>query len=110
MNEEFEKKLQEEVRKSKKIWNLESGTFVIDSSMARQIFATHHEVNLLRDEKGYPIPGTGRVITNDEKKMILDYIVEQKYPLTNKIYNLLLKGYINGDLILENKEIKANKL
>ena len=81
-------------------------SFKLNSIDIRQIFNTKHEVNLKRDETGMPIVGTGRVITNDEKKMIFDYILDNNYPVTQKMYTFLLKGYIDGELELSMEKPK----
>ena len=105
----FEEKLQKEIIKAKNVFTLQKGIIRLNNIMIRQIFSTHHEVNLLCDANGKVIPGSGRVITNEEKKMCLDYMMEMNYPLTSNIYQCILNGYINGELNLENKE-KTTKL
>lgn len=80
----------------------------IDELFLREVFGIQEEINTKRDEKGLPIPGTGRIITNEEKKMVFDYIIENKLPATLKIYKIVLKRYINGEIDLENQK-KHNK-
>ena len=102
--ESFDERLQFEIKKSKNGWSsYKTGFNKLDDISIRQIFSTIHEVNLQRDETGIPIPGTGRLITNDEKKMIFDYILENNYPLTKRFYNFILREYINGEVELINK-------
>lgn len=106
MKTDFERELEREVDFSRKLWN---STTKLNDITIREIFATRHEVNSIRDSKGMPIHGTGRIITNEEKKMIFDYIIENNYPLTARMYNFLIKSYIDGELVLENQE-KSRKL
>ena len=108
MTEELRKKIEKEIRATKAIWNNNSEHIKLTESLIRQMFKVRHEVNTIRDEKGMPIPGTGRLITVEEKKQIIDFMMENNYPLTITIYNLLLRGYINGELTIEEK--KTNKL
>lgn len=60
------------------------------------------EVNTQKDKKGYPIAGSGRIINNEEKQKVIDYLKHNDIPLTNQLYNLALRRYIEGTLSLEN--------
>ena len=101
----FEEKLQIEIRNYKDGRNTNFLSYrKLNNLDIRQIFATTHEVDLKRDESGMPIPGSGRIVTNDEKKMVFDYIMEHNYPLTRKIYNLILQAYLSEEIELENKQ------
>ena len=83
-------------------FNNNEGTLMdIDSYYIRQILSTKDEVNTKRNEEGYPIPGTGRIIKTEEKRNIIDYIINNNIPLTTKIYSLAMKRYISGELIIE---------
>lgn len=101
MVKSFEQKIAEEIKVTKSSWNSRIGAaFRLTDSEIRQIFATKHEVNLERDEKGMPIPGTGRVITSEEKKMVFDFILENDYPLTKRMYNIVLYAYLDNEIEL----------
>lgn len=104
MTEQFKKELEKEILKSKHTWNSDYMIHKLNNAAIREIFAMKHEVNLIKDENGMAIPGTGRIITNEEKKSVLDYIIENDFPLTKNIYNVLLKGYIQGEIELETEE------
>ena len=105
MKNELEEILSIETNKYKKNWNSQKvSSYKLSESEIREIFATSHEVNLDRDEYGMPIPGTGRLITNEEKKNIFDFILENKYPLTRRVYNLVLQAYINNEVEIEKKQ------
>ena len=67
----------------------------------KQIMATKDEVNLRRNEEGMPIPGTGRVITTEEKMGIIDYLLSNNIPLTTKLYALAMKRYMDDELEIE---------
>ena len=75
----------------------------------KQVMNVKIEIDTLKDKNGYPIAGSGRVINNDEKQKIIDYLMCNNIPLTIKIYNLALRRYAEGSLSLENSEtpIKA---
>ena len=75
----YEIELEYEIKKSKSNWNRNTGVYKLNEAAIREIFAIQHEVNLERDKNGMPIPGTGRIITNEEKKMIFDHIIEKGY-------------------------------
>ena len=60
------------------------------------ILNTYTEINAKRDDKGYPIPGTGRVIEKSEKEDIIIYLNEFNVPITSKTYNIALRRYIES--------------
>lgn len=67
-----------------------------------EIFAMKEEVNFKRDENDKPIPGTGRVITKEEKAMIINYINNKpSIYLGDYTYKLAKMKYINDDLFKE---------
>ena len=97
----FNEIIQEEISMSKNNWNNKiHGSGRLTPFQIRQIFAIKHEVNLERDANGNPLPGTGRIITQEEKKLVLDYILENDYPLTKRIYNVVLEAYLDGEIEL----------
>lgn len=65
-----------------------------------QIFEIKDEYNTLRDTNGFPIPGTGITLTNEEKQMMLDFLKENNVPYTRKMYEIVRKRYITGELDL----------
>lgn len=73
----------------------------------KQIMATKNEVNLRRNKEGMPIPGTGRVITTEEKTGIIDYLLSNNIPLTTKLYALAMKRYISGELEISVEQTKS---
>lgn len=94
-----------EEKLTRKNWNNQiDGSYVLSDTQIREIFATKHEVDLERDENGIPIPGTGRIITNEEKKSVFDYILENNYPLTKKVYNIILRAYLDNELEINIKQ------
>lgn len=94
-----------EEKNTKQNWNnKKDGSYILSDTQIREIFATNHEVGLDRDENGIPIPGTGRVITNEEKKAVFDFILENSYPLTKKVYNIILRAYLDNELDLNIKQ------
>ena len=67
----------------------------------KELFKTKDEIGIKRDENGNLIPGTGRIIIPEEKKVIFDFILDNDLPLTARIYNLVLNKYISNELFLE---------
>lgn len=110
MTESLKKEIEILKKDAKKSWNNYIVSPKLNDIAIREIFAMVHEVNLQRDETGMPIPGTGRIITAEEKKMVFDYILDNKLPLTKKMYDLILKAYISGDLELEEEKEKTRKV
>lgn len=104
MNKTFEESIQRVLTSNS--WKFESK---MNEAMIREIFVIKHEVNLQKDETGMPIPGTGRTITNEEKKMVFDYMLERNYPMIKKLYNLILKAYVDGEIVLEKADEVGTK-
>lgn len=79
----------------------------LSSTSIRELFDIKYEVNTKRDETGVPIPGSGRLITAEEKKLVLDYMVNNDLPMSKKVYYFILKGYVNNEISLdEEKHLK----
>ena len=56
------------------------------------------------------IEGTGRLITDEEKQEIINYMNKKNYYKNQYIYNALLKRYVRGTLTFDEKKlIKENK-
>ena len=54
------------------------------------------EINCQKDERGFPIPGTGRIISIEEKQLVIDYLNSKYIPITSKTYSLALRRYLAG--------------
>lgn len=59
---------------------------------------SHIEVNLEKDENGFPIPGTGRVLTKEELESIINYLVINNIPLYDIVINVAIRRYANNTL------------
>ena len=70
---------------------------------------TTTEINAKRNSKGYPIPGTGRVIERCEKEDIIMYLNSFNVPITIRTYNIALKRYLDGSSKLEKSNQKVLK-
>ena len=88
-------------------YNNEGTTLSLDDKMIKQIIDTKVEINTKRDKSGFPIAGTGKIITNEEKKLVIEYILNHNMPLTTKMYSLAMKRYINGELDTKLNEHKS---
>ena len=62
------------------------------------------EINCRKDDNGYPIPGTGRIIQNEEKTQIIDFLNSNNIPVTTTTYRIALNRYVDNE-----KFIKENK-
>ena len=105
MRDDFKKELEILIERESKAWRDDQIFHRLNDIAIREIFAMKHEVNMLRDEKGMVIPGTGRVITNEEKKMVFDFMLENDLPFTKKMYSFILNAYISNELELS--EVKS---
>lgn len=59
---------------------------------------SHIEVNLEKDENGFPISGTGRVLTKEDLENIINYLVINNIPLYDIVINVAIKRYANNTL------------
>lgn len=65
------------------------------------------EVDCKKDKNGLPIQGTGRIVAEEEKLSIMDYLKNNGVPLTSRTYNVAFRRYLNHQLF-EQKEINKN--
>ncbi len=63
-----------------------------------------YEIDCKRDKKGFPMPGTGRIITKEEKLAAIDFVINNGYPLTDKTYNCALKRILKGYMFIDIKK------
>lgn len=88
----------DELKKIRVFVNINRGFTHTNAKYINELLNSNLEVGFQKDENGYPIDGTGRIITKDEKQLILDYLKKYKIPINSKTFNLTLKRYISGDL------------
>ena len=62
------------------------------------ILNSHIEVNSLKDENGMLIQGTGRYLTKEEIKDIIDFLEENNIPLYDIVFNVAVRRYQNKTL------------
>ena len=58
-----------------------------------------YEYNCDKDELGFPIKGTGRIITEDELTCIVDIFLEKNIPLYDKLVSIATRLYNQNALI-----------
>ena len=63
----------------------------------RYIFNEKREFYCDLDDNGLPIPGTGHIVTKEEKKEIMKMIETDGFKLYGPIYNIYLKKYFNEE-------------
>ena len=62
------------------------------------IYSEQREINCVKNSKGYPIPGTGEIISDTLKEKMLDYLKDNHIPINYNNYSALLNRYKNGFL------------
>ncbi|HOZ88762.1 MAG TPA: hypothetical protein PK737_00810 [Bacilli bacterium] len=71
----------------------------------QKIMMDRDEVTTTKDENGFPIAGTGRIISEKEKQAIIDYLRRNKIVVTNCTYNIAFRRYILGTLEIEDQNL-----
>jgi len=56
------------------------------------------EINPQKDENGFPIPGTGRILTKEELEAIINYLKDNNIPLYDKVVYQAVRKYANNTL------------
>lgn len=80
----------------------------INDEDVEMILNQHDEVRCEKDDRGYPIPGTGTIITNQEKLGIINYLKKLRVPLTYGTYYAAFRRYVNGYLIISLEYLDAD--
>ncbi len=62
------------------------------------VIASTYEFNCAKDKNGFPIKGTGRVLTEEELADIVNYCEENNIPLYDVVINEAAKAYANNTL------------
>ena len=57
-----------------------------------------HEVGCKKDEAGFPIPGTGRILRVEELGSIIEFMKDNGIPLYDRLVNIAIRRYIAGTL------------
>lgn len=81
-----------------------------DSIEIKKLLNEQVEINCQKDTKGFPVPGTGRIVAPEEKQFILGFLINNKVPLNNKTYNIAFKRYLSGNLNALNYETTSKKI
>ena len=59
------------------------------------------EFHSLKDEKGFPIKGTGILLTKEELSHLADYLELENLPMLDVIVHLAAREYVDGNLVIE---------
>lgn len=62
------------------------------------------ELNCAKTKEGYPIPGTGEIVSNQKKQMLIDYLKTNHIPVNRRTYNLIFTRYNDGLLEINKRE------
>ena len=67
-------------------------------------------INVEFDCNNNIIPNSGKEITKEEKQLVINFLKENDIPISNYTYDIALKRYLNGNLILDSQEKIKNLL
>ncbi len=66
------------------------------------------EVNCEFDNNGNSIANSGRIITQEEKTKIMEFLIENHIPLNRRTFSIALKRYLNNNLFVDYEPLKEN--
>ncbi len=67
----------------------------------KQIMSEKVIISYQKDKKGFPIPGTEEIFSNEEKEKLINFLTENNIPINLKTYNIVYRRYKNGLLDLD---------
>ena len=70
----------------------------------------YSEINCKLNVEGYPIKGSGRIITTDEKIFAFNFLYTNNIPINSKSYNATIKRILNNYLLINEQNSKQLKL
>lgn len=73
----------------------QSGEKVVYSDIKR-ILTEKQEINCEKNSKGYPIPGTGEVVSEEIKNKLIEYLKQYGVPVNYRTYHIAFNRYKNG--------------
>ena len=79
-------------------------SILLNESQVEEILNSKQTIGIEFDKNNNPILGTGYIVTQEEKEIVLNYLREQNIPLYDDVYNIALKKYLNKTLIIEPKK------
>jgi len=82
---------------------------LMDDKKKKEILNGYVEFDSEKDENRKPILGTGRVVSREEKKFVMDYL-EKNSTLTFKTYKITLRRYIDSEITLMSEGKIQNKV
>ncbi|MBQ3021224.1 MAG: hypothetical protein IJD92_03265 [Bacilli bacterium] len=72
--------------------------FSLNDKDIEKIYSSKIEKKLMRDKNGIPIPNTGRIISLDEKKAIIEYMKTNHIPLNSKLFDIAVNRFVDDEL------------
>lgn len=82
-------------------------SILLDSRKIKEILNSKQVIGIEFDKDGKPIVGSGHEITIEEKEYVINYLKDNNIPLYDDVYNIALRRYINGNLVLEKDNVKV---
>ncbi len=69
------------------------------------LLTLHIETDCQKDKDGKSIYGTGKILTNDEILLIVDYLNHLNIPLTTLTFSAGVNRYLNGKIIKDSLQL-----
>lgn len=75
----------------------------------KAIYAEKRTVGVKYDENNNVIPNTGRIINDEEKKLLIDFLTNNRIPINRFTYRAALKRYLNGYILNDDTMLLTKK-
>lgn len=87
-----------------------SNSILLDARKIKEILNSKQVIGIEFDKDGNPIVGSGHEITIEEKEYVINYLKDNNIPLYDDVYNITLRRYINGNLVLEEDSLETKNV
>ena len=84
-----------------------SNSILLDERKIKEILNSNQIIGIEFDKDGKPILGSGYEVLKEEKEYVINYLKDNNIPLYDDVYNIALKRYLNGNLVLDSKKSKS---
>ena len=84
-----------------------SNSILLDERKIKEILNSKQIIGIEFDKDGKPILGSGYEVLKEEKEYVINYLKDNNIPLYDDVYNIALKRYLNGNLVLDSKKSKS---
>ena len=87
-----------------------SKSILLDERKIKEILNSKQVIGIEFDKDGKPIVGSGHEIMREEKEYVINYLKNNNIPLYDDVYNIALRRYINGNLVLEENSLEMKSM